>query len=136
MSAGWLKKHIPNAGLKLMLEGSFGELVELVPPDGIDITENEDGNPLRGQVIRDFVAIDPDSGDTAIITKTMVTLRKSAIRVVPEQGQIWGVRIQRNPDDDSVLDLYSVNPDEANMGGATAGFITLMLKELEQTPVI
>lgn len=134
MAAGWLKQHIPNAGLKQMLEGAFGELVELIPPAGADITTNEDGDPLRGQVIRDFNALDPETGDTVVVTKTMVSLRKSALSTVPHPGENWGVRIQAKPDDESILVLYSVNNDESIMGGSTAGFITLMLKSMDQSP--
>lgn len=131
---GWIKSHIAGPGLKLMLEGAFSELVELVPPDGIDITTNEDGDPLRGTVIRDFEAFDPESGDTSVVTRLVVTLRKSALRVVPEQGQVWVVRIQARPQDDAVSESYTINTDEAIMGGATAGFINLNLKSFEQTP--
>ena len=133
MAAGWLKKHIPTAGLKMMLEGAFGELVELIPPSGADIITNEDGDPLRGQVIRDFDAIDPETGDTVVVTKTMVTLRKSALSTVPEPGENWGVRIQAKPEDETILVLYNVNTDESIMGGSTAGFITLMLKSIDQS---
>lgn len=135
MAAGWLKNHIPNSGLKLMLEGAYGELVELIPPeDGVEITTNEDGDPLRGQVLRDFQMLDPETGDPVVVAKGIVTLRKSALRLVPQVGETWSVRIQRNPDDESVMDTYVINTDESIMGGSTAGFITLMLKTLEQTP--
>ncbi len=132
MAAGWLKEHIAGPGLKLMLETAYGELVELIPPDGADITTNENGDALRGQVLRDFAGIDPESGDMVVVTETIVTLRKSALSTVPGQGETWGVRIQRSPADESVLDLYTVSTDEAIMGGSTAGFITLRLKTLDQ----
>ena len=131
---GWIRSHIATAGLKLMLEnGGFGMPVELTPPDGTDITENEDGNPLMGQVLYDFDAVDPESGDKVVVKTIMVTLRKTALRVVPEPGQTWGVRIPLDPSDFDTLTQFVINTDESLMDGQTAGFITLNLKTIDQS---
>ena len=116
-----------------MLEGSYGLNVELTPPDGIDITEDEDGNQLKGQIIYDFDLQDPESGDPVVVTQTLVSLRKTALRVVPESGQSWGVRIPLDPSVPETLTQFTINTDEAIMGGKTAGFITLSLKEIDQS---
>jgi hypothetical protein len=137
---GWIRQHIATAGLKLMIEkGGFGLPVELTPPAAADpgqvgdITTNEDGDPLMGQVIYDFDIMDPESGDKMTVKETMVTLRKTALRVVPEPGQTWGVRIPLDPSDPETLTQFIINTDQSLMDGQTAGFIILNLKTIDQS---
>lgn len=128
-----IREHIATNGLKRMIEGNFGLPVELTQPDGADITTDENGDALKGQILYDFDSIDPESGNLMVVTETMVTLRKTALSQIPNAGEVWGIRIPANPDDPDTLTQFLINTDEAPMGGGTAGFITLKLKEVDQS---
>ena len=115
-----------------MIEGNHGIHVELTPPDGIDITTDENGNPLKAQVLYDYDSVDPESGSLVVVSETMVTLRKTALRIVPKSGETWGIRLPAHPADQETLTQFIINSDEAIMGGDSAGFVTLKIKAVDQ----
>lgn len=125
-------EHIATKGLKRMIEGNYGLPVELIPPTGVDITENEDGETLKSQVLYDREGVDMETGGMIVIGGTTVTLRKSALSRVPVAGEIWGIRIPINPADPDTLSVFLINTDEAPTDGQSAGFIILKLKEAEE----
>ena len=130
-----LRTHIATNGLKRSIEGNFGIAVELTDPDGNDITTNEAGETLKAQVLYDFDSIDPESGNMIVVEETQVSIRKTALARVPAAGEKWGIRIPVDPSDPSTLTQYLINTDEAPVGGSSIGFITLNLKQVDQTLV-
>lgn len=127
-----IREHIATKGLKRMIEGNYGLPVELIPPTGVDITENEDGDTLKGQILYDREGVDLETGGMIVIGGTTVTLRKTALSRVPVAGETWGIRIPVNPADPDTLSVFLINTDEAPTDGQSAGFIVLKLKEAEE----
>lgn len=128
-----LRNHIARDGLKRSIEGNFGMQIELITPDGIEITQNEDGETLKAQVLYDRENIDPESGNLIVIKETRVVIRRSALSRVPEEGETWQVKIPINPALQNVLTQFLCNADESPEGGQSSGFITLKLKDVDQS---
>jgi len=128
-----LRTHIATNGVKRSIEGNFGIAVELTDPDGNDITTNEVGETLKAQVLYDYDSIDPESGNMIVVEETQVSIRKTALARVPAAGEIWGIRIPVDPAFPDTLTQYLINTDEAPVGGSSIGFITLNLKQVDQS---
>lgn len=129
----WAREYLATTGLKMALEQTFSMPVQLIDPDGNDITTNVDGDTLRGQVLYDTDDFDPESGDPIVINETRVTLRKSGLSRVPQSGETWVVKIPLNPDNQSALTQFLTNGDEAIVDGDSLGFVTLLLKKADQS---
>jgi len=127
-----LRTHIATAGLKKMIEGNFGLPIELTTPDGVEITTNEDGDVLKGEVLYDREEIDPESGELKTVKEIMVSLRKTALSIVPKSGETWKVAIPLDPALPSILTTHLINSDKAPIDGDSIGFIKLFLKDVEQ----
>lgn len=127
-----LRERMAGTGLKRTIEGNFGLPVELIDPEGNDITTNTDGEQLQGQVLYDRDGIDPETGNMVVVGETAVTLRRSALSRIPVAGENWGVRIPLNPASPTVLTTFVMNPDQAPIDGQSIGYIKIFLKEAEQ----
>ena len=127
-----LRERMATGGLKVSIEGNFGLPVELITPDGVTITTNEDGDPLKGQVLYDRDGIDPETGDMIVVKETKVTLRRTALSRIPLPGEIWQIKIPQNPASPNTLTQFFCNADDAPVGGQSIGFITLKLKDVDQ----
>jgi len=108
-----IRTHLATAGLKKMIEGNYGLPVELTAPDGTEIKLNEDGVTLKGEILYDREAIDPESGDLITVQEIMVSLRKTALSRIPLAGEIWKVAIPLNPALPTVLTTHLINADKA-----------------------
>lgn len=128
-----IRQHIATDGLKLMLEGSFSSLVELTSPDGTIIKTNEDGDPLRGEILYDRDAMDPETGNLITVSTTKITLRKSALSQVPKAGEKWGIKFPVNPAIPEVLSTFVLDTGRAPTDGQSIGFISLFPKDLKQS---
>lgn len=128
-----LRERMATGGLKVSIEGNYGLPVELITPDGVTITTNEDGDPLKGQVLYDRDGIDPETGDMIVVKETKVTLRRTALSRIPLPGEIWQIKIPENPSLPDILTQFFCNADDAPMGGQSIGFITLKLKDVDQS---
>jgi hypothetical protein len=121
-----IREHIATEGLKTSIEGNYGLPVILIPPDGIEINTNTDGDQLKGQVLYDRERMDPDNGDLISIGETKVTLRKTALSQVPVNGETWYCKVPINPAfPDVMTDKYLVEGSRAIVDGRSMGFITL-----------
>lgn len=128
-----IRQHIATKGLKLMIEKNFSSLVVLITPDGFDIDTNEDGDPLRGEVLYDRDAIDPETGDLITVSTTKITLRKSALSRVPVAGEVWGIKFPVNPATPTVLSTFEFGTKRAPTDGQSIGFISLYPGKLKQS---
>lgn len=128
-----IRTHLATDGLKKMIEGNFGLPVELTAPDGTEIKLNENGVTLKGEVLYDREAIDPESGDLKTVQEIMVTLRKTALFRVPKVGEKWKVAIPLSPSLPTVLTTHLINSGQAPVDGDSIGFIKLFLKKVEQS---
>lgn len=128
-----IREHIATKGLKLSIEGNFGLPVELIAPDGTEITKNEVGETLKGQILYDSDGIDPETGNLIVVKETTVSLRITALSRVPVPGEKWAVKIPVNPAFPTVLTQFLIDSDEAITTGQSMGFIKLHLKDAEQS---
>ena len=115
------------------LEGEFNLPVELVDPDGNEITASlNDDLGLRGQIIYDTVKLNPDTGEEIVINNPVVSLRRSSLARVPEPGEKWLVRIPIEPSTTAAKQSFIKSPTRPPEGGRSLGFIRLYLQKAEQ----
>jgi hypothetical protein len=125
--------------LSVTLEGEWGLLVELVGPDGIEITTSANSPdplsplPLKGQVLYSTVRVSPETGEDMIINNPIVVLRRSSLSRIPQDGEKWLVRIPEDPSLSAALNSYVFTPERASEGGRSIGFIRLYPKKVNQS---
>ena len=116
------------------LEGVFSLPVELVDPDGNEITASlNDDLGLRGQIIYDTVKLNPDTGGEIVINNPVVSLRRSSLARVPEPGEKWLVRIPIEPSTTAAKQNFIISPTRPPEGGRSLGFIRIYLQKAEQS---
>ncbi len=123
-----------ESDLGLTLEGeNWGVLVKLVAPDGARIETNQNtGEPLKGQVLYDTVRINPDSGEEMVVNDPVVSLRRSSLSQVPKAGETWLVEIPVDPTIGAPFVQYVITSDRPPEGGRSLGFIRLYLQKAKQ----
>jgi hypothetical protein len=109
----------------------YGLPVVLIGPDGVvyDTSENDDDD-LYGQVLYDHISQDED-GNQIIDNRPVVTLRISSLARVPQNGEVWAVKIPVSPLADAELQTFVM--ERAVEGGASIGFVRLYLRKAEQS---
>ena len=124
-----------EADLATTLEKEWGLPVQLVDPDGNEITQsfNDATLLLRGQVLYDTVRVDPETGEPMIINEPIVTLRRSSLERVPIAGENWLVRIPVDPSESAAFIDFVISPTKAPEGGRSIGFIRLYLRRAVQS---
>jgi hypothetical protein len=107
--------------------------VELTAPDGTEITKNEVGDTLKGQILYDKNEIDPETGNLMVIKETSVSLRVTALSRVPLPGETWQIKIPLNPAFPTVLTQFLIDTDRSMTDGQSLGFAKLYLKKVVQS---
>lgn len=124
----WAEEH-----LSFVLEdyeGGAALPVVLISPDGVtqEYSVNAPTKFLSGQVLYDVTEQDLDGNDV-IVTRPIVTLRRSSLVRVPLDGESWIVKIPETPDPNAAKKTYiSYHIYE---DGKTLGMIRIDLLELE-----
>ena len=123
-----------EADLEETLESldDFGIAVTLIDPEGVvyNTSANDATLPLSGQVLYDTIAQDED-GNEVIDHCPVVTLRRSSLTRVPQQGENWAVQIPITPL--SGADKVTHMLERAKTGGGSIGFVRLYLRQTEQS---
>jgi hypothetical protein len=122
-----------EADLEDTLEGDFGLPVILIAPDGTiyDKSANQPTEDLMGQILYDTSVLDPDTGIEIIVHKPVITLRRSSLTVVPQDGEDWAVQIPITPSLTATKETFKLErPVEE---GGAIGFIRLYLMRAEQS---
>ena len=113
------------------LEGQWGLPVELTGPGGIVYKTSANSpdplNPLtlKGQVLYTTPKIDPNTGEEIVVNKPVITLRRSSLERIPQDGENWHVKAPRDPSLTADLQDYVFTPNSASQGGRSIGFIRL-----------
>ena len=123
--------ELEESDLELTLENDWGLPVELTSPAGIKDT-------VLGQVLFDFLKINPETGEPMTVSDPVVVLRRSsllsaAFAAVPQPGENWFVRIPTSPSETATKADYIISPTRAPEGGASIGFIRIYLQKAEQS---
>lgn len=111
------------ADLAESVEGDWGLPIVLISPDKVVYSG------LRGQVLYNSKAFDPDTGEQIIVNNPVVALREASLTRVPLGGERWGVRIPVTPSETAPLAdfVMSARPPERS----SVGFIRLYLTKVE-----
>jgi hypothetical protein len=112
----------------------FGDLVasrlffpvELKDPDGVEYK-------LKGEILYDKDAIDPETGDLIVVQETFISIFKEHLTRIPKAGERWVIKFPLNPAAQTVLSTFVLNSDKAPVDGGSIGFIKLFPQELEQS---
>ena len=124
--------------LSFTLEGDWGLPVELIDPDGNRYANSENSPdplnplPLMGQVLYDQLKADPDTGEPITVNNPIVSLRRSSLARVPENGERWSVKIPTEPSLTAPLANFVMSAVRPYGGGQSIGFIKLYLQRVEQ----
>ena len=128
-----LREHVATDGLKLSMEGNFGLPVVLIDPDGATIDTNEDDDTLKGQVLYDRIAEDPETGDEIVINEVQISIRKTALSRVPKKGETWKIAFPLDPSDPDTLTTHLLSKNRAPIGGSSVGFVKLFPGDVDQS---
>lgn len=84
---------LQESDLSAVLENpnDWGMPVVLKGPTGATQTVN-------GQVLRDSIMVNPETGEPVLNTTPVVTLRISSLNPVPQNGEKWYIEIPSTPD--------------------------------------
>lgn len=129
---GDLREIIEN-DLSITLEGRFGLPVELTAPDGTVQThsKNDPDSLLMAQVLFDTTYEDPETGGVTILEDPVITLRRTSLDRIPEDGEPWFIRIPTEPRESAPQESYVLS-DLPIQGGASLGIIRLYLTKPKQ----
>lgn len=115
--------------LAITLEGEWGLPVELIGPDGQEITTSANSPdpqnplPLMGQVLYTTIRVSPATGEEVIANAPVITLRRSSLARIPVPGETWHIKFPKDPSLTAQLDDYVFSIDRASEGGRSLGFI-------------
>ena len=82
-------------------------------------------HPLTGKVLYTTTKIDPNTGEEIVVNKPVITLRRSSLERIPQDGENWHVKAPRDPSLTADLQDYVFTPNSASQGGRSIGFIRL-----------
>lgn len=130
---GDLREIVEN-DLSITLEGRFGLPVELTAPDGAVQTHsaNDPTSLLMAQVLFDTTYEDPETGGVTILEDPVITLRRTSLDRIPEDGEIWFIRIPTEPREGAPKESYVLS-DLPIQGGASLGIVRLYLTKPKQS---
>lgn len=113
-----------ESALGTTLEKYFSLPIKLVGPDGVI------QHGLRGQVIYYTKTFSAEIGADILIKKPNVTLRRSSLDPVPQNGEKWIIYIPDEPREDSETTPFSVEMPIHD--GQSFGWITLYGTKTDQ----
>lgn len=117
-------RAISEKCLATTLEGPWGVQITLIGPNGARQTP-------RGQVVHDTVIKDPATGAVVKVVKSAVSLRRSSLDPIPQDGERWAFIVPLDPGEDS--DTQTMFMETAPIGGRTIGFADYVLSATEQS---
>jgi hypothetical protein len=105
--------------------------VELTGPDGIvyktSANSPDPQNPalLYGQVLRNTVVENLETGERLVTAKPAVSLRISSLERVPQPGEKWSIRFPTEPSLTAELQDYVLTAGRAPARNSSIGFLVL-----------
>ena len=120
----------------------FGDLVadrlffpvELKDPEGVEYKTNaRSGGILKGEILYDKDAIDPETGDLIVVEETFISIFKEHLARIPKAGERWVIKFPLNPAAQTVLSTFYLGSGRAPTNGSSIGFIKLFPHDLDQS---
>lgn len=117
-------RELTESDLGLTLETDFALPIELTSPAG-------DIQTVQGMILYDTTSMDQATGEDIIANDPVVTVRRSSLTTVPQNGENWHIRIPTTPSPTAPLeDFYlAKRPIE---GGGSIGIMRLFLTRVKQ----
>lgn len=125
--------------LSITLEKDYGLPVELTGPDGIEYKTSANSPdlqnplPLRGQVLYTTVRVSPETGEQMVTPEPVITLRRSSLARIPQDGEKWFIKFPTDPSLTAELQNFALTPNRATEGGSSIGFIRLYPTKVVQS---
>ncbi len=115
------------------IESEWKMPVELTGPDGITqkYSVNNPSALLGGQILYYTQSINPETGETIIVNKPVVSLRVSSLTRVPQSGEKWYIKMPVSPIANSPFKDYVFTPTRAIEDGQDIGFIRIYPQKME-----
>ena len=115
------------------IESEWKMPVELTGPDGITqkYSVNNPSALLGGQILYFTQSINPETGETIIVNKPVVSLRISSLRRVPQSGEKWYIKMPVSPIAGAIKKDYVFTPTRAIEDGQDIGFIRIYPQKME-----
>ena len=118
-------RELIETDLGTTLEGDYALPVELIDPDGAS-------QSLVGQVLYDTTTLNPETGEAMTVNDPIVTLRRTSLTRIPEDGERWIVKIPTTPSTTAPLEDFTITGDRPTTGGGSIGYIRLHLQRVSQ----
>lgn len=125
--------------LAFSLEGDdWGLPVELIDPSGNKYSTSENSPdpenplPLKGQILYDQLAANPDTGEVITVNNPIITLRRSSLARIPADGERWSIKIPTEPSLSAAMENFVLSPVRPHGGGQSIGYIKLYAQRIEQ----
>jgi hypothetical protein len=115
------------------MEGEFGVSVELTSPDGKTqiYSKNNPDELLKGQVLYFSSREDPDTGETIVVNKPVVSLRKTSLNTIPGPDENWYIKMPISPEANAAIEKFVFTPTRAAEHGTDIGFIRIYPQRVE-----
>jgi len=127
-------RELVETDLDTTLEGEWGLPVTLISPDGeIQTLKKGTTDRLTGQVLYDTVQQNPETGEIIMVDNPIVSLRRTSLDRIPEDGEKWVVQIPTTPSTTAALEDFVLSPTKAHGGGGSIGYIKLYLTRVNQS---
>lgn len=116
------------------IESEWKMPVEITGPDGITqiYSKNDPTELLGGQVLYFTQSINPETGETIVVNKPVVSLRISSLNRVPQSGEKWFIRMPISPVAGASKENFVFTPTRAIENGYDIGFIRIYPQKIEQ----
>jgi hypothetical protein len=116
-----------EADLLETLESEYGLPFELIDPDGVTYTKsaNDATADLVGQILFDTIVEDPETGQQIVVHNPVVSVRRTSLTRVPQNGEKWIVKIPTVPNYTAAKTAFMF--ERAIEDGGSIGFIQLYL---------
>ena len=127
-------RELVETDLDTTLEGEWGLPVTLISPDGVIQTLKKNTTTrLAGQVLYDTVQQNPETGEIIMVDNPIVSLRRTSLDRIPQDGEKWVVQIPTTPSTTAALEDFVLSPTKAHGGGGSIGYIKLYLTRVNQS---
>lgn len=117
------------------LEGEWKIPVELTSPDGVTqiYSLNNPTELLGGQVLYFTKSENPVTGEMMIVNQPVVTLRKSSLVRVPQDGEKWFLKMPIDPIENADYESFVFTETRSHEDGTDIGFIRIYPQRIDNS---
>jgi len=120
-------RELGESLLSLTVRGPFALPIDLTPPSGAKFSS-------EGQLVFDRIEVTPDSNEIITVVNPVAVLQRSALEVVPQNGENWHFRMPLTPSTTGTKFDFVLDESKTTDGGKSLGIIRVYMKFVEQLP--